>query len=138
MAEREAQEPVRSLEHHQALRQCWRLRHARDLRHPAHRYGQGEDPAGAGISYRGYEEHACQRRGLSAGLLRQATYRTARLGSFRVLTNKAVEANDGKPLPLLQKAAIGLTAGTSGACVGSPADLSLIRMQADATLPAAQ
>ncbi|XP_074560829.1 mitochondrial dicarboxylate/tricarboxylate transporter DTC-like, partial [Curcuma longa] len=55
-----------------------------------------------------------------------------------VLTNKAVEANDGKPLPLLQKAAIGLTAGAIGACVGSPADLALIRMQADATLPAAQ
>mgnify|MGYP004707367011 CR=1 FL=1 len=30
------------------------------------------------------------------------------------------------------------TAGAIGACVGSPADLSLIRMQADATLPAAQ
>ncbi|URE43856.1 Mitochondrial 2-oxoglutarate malate carrier [Musa troglodytarum] len=77
-------------------------------------------------------------KGLSAGLLRQATYTTARLGSFRVLTNKAVEANDGKPLPLLQKAAIGLTAGAIGASVGSPADLALIRMQADATLPAAQ
>ncbi|RZS12978.1 hypothetical protein BHM03_00044491 [Ensete ventricosum] len=36
------------------------------------------------------------------------------------------------------KAAIGLTAGAIGACVGSPADLALIRMQADATLPAAQ
>ncbi|MQL97524.1 hypothetical protein Taro_030217 [Colocasia esculenta] len=77
-------------------------------------------------------------KGLSAGLLRQATYTTSRLGSFRVLTNKAVEANDGKPLPLLQKAIIGLTAGAIGACVGSPADLALIRMQADATLPLAQ
>ncbi|XP_019173936.1 PREDICTED: mitochondrial dicarboxylate/tricarboxylate transporter DTC-like [Ipomoea nil] len=77
-------------------------------------------------------------KGLSAGLLRQATYTTARLGSFRILTNKAIEANDGKPLPLYQKALCGLTAGAIGACVGSPADLSLIRMQADATLPAAQ
>ncbi|KAF6983043.1 hypothetical protein CFC21_010988 [Triticum aestivum] len=77
-------------------------------------------------------------KGLSAGLLRQATYTTARLGSFRVLTNKAIEANDGKPLPLVQKAFIGLTAGAIGACVGSPADLALIRMQADSTLPAAQ
>lgn len=55
-----------------------------------------------------------------------------------VLTTKAVEENDGKPLPLLQKAFIGLTAGAIGACVGSPADLALIRMQADATLPIAQ
>ncbi|KAL5980794.1 hypothetical protein ACLOJK_028704 [Asimina triloba] len=111
--------------------------------------------------------------GLSAGLLRQATYTTARLGSFRlpdavevlvilldskypsleilpqkessidcvdvqILTNKAIAANDGKPLPLYQKALCGLTAGAIGASVGSPADLALIRMQADATLPAAQ
>ncbi|GAB4835108.1 hypothetical protein Ancab_000016 [Ancistrocladus abbreviatus] len=77
-------------------------------------------------------------KGLSAGLLRQATYTTARLGSFKVLTNKAIAANDGKPLPLYQKALCGLTAGAIGACVGSPADLALIRMQADATLPPAQ
>jgi len=55
-----------------------------------------------------------------------------------MLTNKAVAANEGKPLPLHQKALCGLTAGAIGACVGSPADLALIRMQADATLPAAQ
>ncbi|KAF3944055.1 hypothetical protein ACB098_08G138000 [Castanea mollissima] len=77
-------------------------------------------------------------KGLSAGLLRQATYTTARLGSFKILTNKAIEANDGKPLPLYQKALCGLTAGAIGASVGSPADLALIRMQADATLPEAQ
>jgi solute carrier family 25 oxoglutarate transporter 11 len=57
---------------------------------------------------------------------------------FRILTNKAIEANDGKPLPLYQKALCGLTAGAIGASVGSPADLALIRMQADATLPLAQ
>ncbi|KAK3014763.1 hypothetical protein RJ639_007948 [Escallonia herrerae] len=55
-----------------------------------------------------------------------------------ILTNKAIEANDGKPRPLYQKALCGLTAGAIGACFGSPADLALIRMQADATLPAAQ
>ncbi|KAF5778405.1 putative mitochondrial carrier domain protein [Helianthus annuus] len=66
--------------------------------------------------------------GLSAGLLRQATYTTTRLGTFRILTNKALEANDGKTLPLYQKALCGLTTGAIGACVGSPADLALIRM----------
>lgn len=54
------------------------------------------------------------------------------------MTNKAIEANEGKPLPLYQKALCGLTAGAIGATVGSPADLALIRMQADATLPLAQ
>lgn len=55
-----------------------------------------------------------------------------------MLTAKAIESNDGKPLPLYQKALCGLTAGAIGACVGSPADLALIRMQADNTLPLAQ
>ncbi|GBG65514.1 hypothetical protein CBR_g51109 [Chara braunii] len=74
-------------------------------------------------------------KGLSAGLLRQATYTTARLGTFRGLSDWAIEKNDGKPLPLVQKAALGLAAGAVGASVGNPADLSLIRMQADNTLP---
>ncbi|XP_073023460.1 mitochondrial dicarboxylate/tricarboxylate transporter DTC-like [Primulina eburnea] len=56
----------------------------------------------------------------------------------RILTNKALEANDGKPLPLHQKASCGLIAGAIGATVGSPVDLALIYMQADATFPAAQ
>ena len=45
------------------------------------------------------------------------------------------EANKGAPLPLAQKAGAGLAAGGLGAMFGSPADLSLIRMQADKTLP---
>ncbi|KAF7148795.1 hypothetical protein RHSIM_Rhsim03G0001700 [Rhododendron simsii] len=77
-------------------------------------------------------------KGLSAGLLRQATYTTTRLGTFKILTKKAVAANGGKPLPLYQKALCGLTAGAIGACVGTPADLALVRMQADATLPPSQ
>nr|XP_043633256.1 mitochondrial dicarboxylate/tricarboxylate transporter DTC-like [Erigeron canadensis] len=71
-------------------------------------------------------------KGLSAGLLRQAIYTTARLGTFRYLTNK-FKAKEEEP-PLYQKALYGLTAGAVGACLGSPADLALIRMQADATL----
>ncbi|MCO5598184.1 hypothetical protein L7F22_052276 [Adiantum nelumboides] len=68
-------------------------------------------------------------KGLSAGLLWQATYTTARLGSFRILMNKAMQANGGKPLPLYQKAFCGLTAGAIRACFGKPADLALIKMQ---------
>ncbi|KAF9607954.1 hypothetical protein IFM89_003874 [Coptis chinensis] len=55
-----------------------------------------------------------------------------------ILTNKAIEANDGKPLPLYQKALCGLTVGAIGSSIGSPTDLALIRMQADATLPLEQ
>ena len=42
-----------------------------------------------------------------------------------------------QPIPLIEKAGAGLTAGGLGALVGSPADLTLIRMQSDSTLPAA-
>ena len=73
--------------------------------------------------------------GLSAALLRQATYTTARLGLFQTFHDELVKRNDGKALPLYQKAGAGLAAGGLGAIVGSPADLSLIRMQADGTLP---
>lgn len=66
------------------------------------------------------------------------SYIISSLSFLRILTAKAIEANDGKPLPLYQKALCGLTAGAIGASVGSPADLALIRMQADATLPVAQ
>lgn len=77
-------------------------------------------------------------KGLSAGLLRQATYTTARLGIFNSLTVTLKEMNGGQNLPLWQKAMTGLTAGGLGALVGTPADLTLIRMQADNTLPMEQ
>ena len=71
-------------------------------------------------------------KGLSAGLLRQATYTTARLGIFGQLNSYALARNEGKPLDLHVKALLGLTAGGLGALVGTPADLTLIRMQAGA------
>lgn len=74
-------------------------------------------------------------KGLSAGLLRQATYTTARLGIYQMLSDSLVKFNEGQTIPLYQKAGAGLAAGGLGAMVGSPADLSLIRMQADSTLP---
>eukprot|EP00195_Chlamydomonas_chlamydogama_P015505 CAMPEP_0202899902 /NCGR_PEP_ID=MMETSP1392-20130828/9239_1 /ASSEMBLY_ACC=CAM_ASM_000868 /TAXON_ID=225041 /ORGANISM="Chlamydomonas chlamydogama, Strain SAG 11-48b" /LENGTH=298 /DNA_ID=CAMNT_0049586199 /DNA_START=143 /DNA_END=1039 /DNA_ORIENTATION=+ len=77
-------------------------------------------------------------KGLGAGLLRQATYTTARLGIFNNLTATLKDLNNGQNLPLWQKAVAGLTAGGLGALVGTPADLALIRMQADSTLPLEQ
>jgi len=77
-------------------------------------------------------------KGLSAGLLRQATYTTARLGIYNNLSTMAANANEGKAVPLWQKAACGLAAGGLGALIGTPADLTLLRMQADSTLPADQ
>lgn len=66
-------------------------------------------------------------------------YTTARLGLFKQISEELQNRNGkGKPLPLHLKALAGLSAGGLAAMVGSPADLSLIRMQADGTLPAAE
>lgn len=72
-------------------------------------------------------------RGLSAGLFRQITYTTARLGTFGVL--KDMMATDGAPLPFFKKAFAGMVAGGVGAVVGNPAEVALIRMTADGRLP---
>ncbi|ESO91331.1 hypothetical protein LOTGIDRAFT_209667 [Lottia gigantea] len=72
--------------------------------------------------------------GLSAGLLRQATYTTTRLGIYTTLFEKA-SGSDGKPPGFLTKAVIGVTAGGIGAFVGTPAEVALIRMTSDGRLP---
>ncbi|KAF2398740.1 mitochondrial carrier [Trichodelitschia bisporula] len=78
--------------------------------------------------------------GLSAGLLRQAVYTTARLGIFdtfmKSLTVRA-EAK-GQKIGFAERAAAGLSAGGLAAMVGNPADLALIRMQSDGLKPVAQ
>ncbi|XP_068443652.1 mitochondrial 2-oxoglutarate/malate carrier protein [Clinocottus analis] len=75
--------------------------------------------------------------GLSAGLLRQATYTTTRLGIYTVLFEK-MTGEDGRPPNFFLKALIGMTAGATGAFVGTPAEVALIRMTADGRLPADQ
>lgn len=75
-------------------------------------------------------------RGLSAGLFRQITYTTTRLGVFGVL--KDAISKDGEPLPFSHKAFAGMIAGACGAIVGTPAEVALVRMTADGRLPIAQ
>lgn len=73
-------------------------------------------------------------KGLSAALLRQATYTTARLGLFTTISH-AMKGRDNQPLSYWKKVVASLTAGGLGSVVGTPADVALIRMQADGTLP---
>jgi len=75
--------------------------------------------------------------GLSAGILRQATYTTTRLGVFNILLDKCASP-DGTPPNFFTKAALGMTAGACGAFVGTPAEVALIRMTADGRLPEAE
>lgn len=55
--------------------------------------------------------------GLSAGLLRQATYTTTRLGIYTWLFEKAT-SEDGTPPNFALKATIGMVSGMIGAFVG--------------------
>ena len=78
--------------------------------------------------------------GLSAGLLRQAVYTTARLGFFDTFMARAktrAEAQ-GRAPGFAERAAAGLSAGGLAAMIGNPADLALIRMQSDGLKPAAE
>jgi len=95
-------------------------------------------PLAVGASIIKNEGFGALYKGLSAGLLRQATYTTARMGIFNNVSSALKDLNGGKPIPLYQKALAGLVAGGLGAFVGNPADLTLLRMQADSTLPVEQ
>lgn len=76
-------------------------------------------------------------RGIDAALTRQATYTTTRMGVFKTLTDSYQAKNEG-PIPFVMRSVYSLLAGGVAAMVGNPADLALIRMQADATMPEEQ
>lgn len=75
--------------------------------------------------------------GLSAGLLRQAVYTTARLGFFDTFMGMAKSRAEaaGKAPGFSERAFSGLSAGGLAAMLGNPADLALIRMQSDGLKP---
>lgn len=74
--------------------------------------------------------------GLSAGLFRQASYTTVRMGVYTSLFEKF--SADGKPPGFAMKALMGMAAGAVGAFIGTPAEISLIRMTSDGRLPAGE
>ncbi|XP_014253918.1 mitochondrial dicarboxylate carrier isoform X2 [Cimex lectularius] len=69
--------------------------------------------------------------GISASLLRQLTYSTARFGIYEVLNQSH---NGDGPVPFYKKVVIAGLAGAAGGVVGSPADLVNVRMQNDIKL----
>merc|ERR1719347_171941 len=78
-------------------------------------------------------------KGLSAAILRQMTYGLSRLGIFRTITNAMTpEGKTAADITFTQRLGASLCAGGIGALIGTPADAALVRMQADATLPADQ
>ncbi|KAJ5168698.1 mitochondrial 2-oxoglutarate/malate carrier protein [Penicillium canariense] len=75
--------------------------------------------------------------GLSAGLLRQAVYTTARLGFFDTLMQRLNARADQqqRKVTFAERAVAGLSAGGIAAMIGNPADLALVRMQSDGLKP---
>ncbi|KAI3451211.1 hypothetical protein Pfo_007876 [Paulownia fortunei] len=72
--------------------------------------------------------------GVSATVLRQTLYSTTRMGLYDILKKKWTEPNTNN-MPLMRKISAGLIAGAVGAAVGNPADVAMVRMQADGRLP---
>jgi solute carrier family 25 (mitochondrial oxoglutarate transporter), member 11 len=69
--------------------------------------------------------------GLSASLLRQAVYGTARIGLHRHFSDKLSKSKGGKPLSMIEKVGSGMASGAIAVTIGTPFDVSLVRMQAD-------
>jgi len=75
--------------------------------------------------------------GLSAALLRQALFSTTRFGLYD-LVKKGLGETPSRPLPYSRKVIATSAAGSTAALVACPADVMLVRMQADGRLPPAQ
>lgn len=71
--------------------------------------------------------------GLSASLLRQGTYSTARFGVYEWMKESFTSSNTPPPMYVLLP--ISMFAGCIGGIIGNPADIVNIRMQNDRSLP---
>ena len=76
--------------------------------------------------------------GLSAAIMRQAVYGTAKIGLHDSFSQSLKKMNNGQPLPFYQKTLSAMTAGVIASVVGNPFDLALVRMEADGCAPIAE
>ncbi|CAH9070210.1 unnamed protein product [Cuscuta epithymum] len=94
-------------------------------------------PVAVGVRIVQQEGVAALFSGVSATVLRQTLYSTTRMGLYDMLKRKWSDPNTNN-IPLVKKIGAGLIAGGVGAAVGNPADVAMVRMQADGRLPAGQ
>ena len=69
--------------------------------------------------------------GLSASVMRQAVYGTARIGLHRAFSDKMKADQGGANLSALQSSGSAMLSGAIASVIGTPFDVSLVRMQAD-------
>ncbi|XP_062077032.1 mitochondrial uncoupling protein 5-like [Humulus lupulus] len=91
-------------------------------------------PVSIGVGIVRSEGVAALFSGVSATILRQTLYSATRMGLYEVLRGKWTDPETGN-FSLPRKIAAGLVAGGVGAAVGNPADVAMVRMQADGRLP---
>lgn len=91
-------------------------------------------PVTVGVRILQQEGVAALFSGISATILRQTLYSTTRMGLYDILKQKWTDPNT-QTMPLTSKITAGLISGAIGAAVGNPADVSMVRMQADGRLP---
>jgi solute carrier family 25 oxoglutarate transporter 11 len=70
--------------------------------------------------------------GLSAGLLRQVFYATSRFGLFELFRDEMAKY---RPTDFLSRLVTGATAGGCAAFISCPAEVTLVRISNDSTLP---
>lgn len=107
---------------------------------------QGEGAAGAGapkLGMVGMTGHIVRTegmpglyKGLTATLLRQCIYSGTRFGVYEIVKDSLSTGKGSTPLWV--SATAGIVGGGFGAVAGQPAELSLVRMQADSKLPPEQ
>ncbi|CAD8098199.1 unnamed protein product [Paramecium primaurelia] len=76
-------------------------------------------------------------KGIGAALLRQVTYATTRLGLYRAIDDH-YKRTHGRSMIFWERCLASSFSGFVGSIVGNPADLCLVRFQADTLLPEAQ
>ncbi|GAA0150712.1 secondary carrier transporter [Lithospermum erythrorhizon] len=91
-------------------------------------------PIGVGIKIVQQEGISALFSGISATVLRQTLYSTTRMGLYDIMKKKWTDSRTNT-FPLMHKITAGLIAGGIGAMVGNPADVAMVRMQADGRLP---
>jgi len=74
-------------------------------------------------------------KGLDSAIARQVFYTTTRMGIYKTMFQSAKDKNNGKEPSFLAKTYCSIVAGFIGSLAGNPADLALVRIQADSTLP---
>lgn len=69
--------------------------------------------------------------GISASVMRQCVYGTARIGLHRTFSEELQKRNKGKSLSFGMKVLSGMSSGAIAVIIGTPFDVALVRMQAD-------